>query len=86
MPEEIQGELIGKVTHYFANIGVAVLELSKKLNVGERIRLVGGETDFIQTIESMEVDHKKVESAKPGESIGLKVDQKVRPDYRVYKV
>jgi putative protease len=65
---------------------VAVIELSDKLKEGDTIRIVGGETDFTQTVESMEVDHKKIKEAKKGDSVGLKVDEKVREDYRVFKV
>jgi len=83
-PEE--GKLIGKITHYFGNIGVAVIELSDILKVGDTIRIVGGETDFNQQVESMEIEHKKVDTAKPGDSVGFKVDQKVREGYKVYKV
>ncbi|MFH1462707.1 MAG: EF-Tu/IF-2/RF-3 family GTPase [bacterium] len=88
MPEKKseEGKLIGKITHYFGNIGVAVIELSGKLKIGETIRIVGGETDFSQAVDSMEADHKKVKEAKKGDSVGLKVDQKVREDYRVYRV
>lgn len=87
MSEEIEGELIGKVTHYFGNIGVAVIELAGVLNVGDTIRIVGGETtDFNQQVESMEYEHQKVESAKAGESIGMKVKEKVHEGYKVYKV
>jgi len=86
MPEEIEGKLIGKVTHYFGQIGVAVIDLSDKLKVGETIRIVGGETDFTQQVESMEAEHQKVKEAKKGDSIGLKVEQKVREGYKVYKV
>jgi len=84
LPEE--GKLIGKITHYFGNIGVVVIELSDTLKVGETIRIVGGETDFTQTVDSMEIEHKKVEEAKAGDSIGLKVSQKVREGYKVYKL
>ena len=84
LPEE--GKLIGKVTHYFGNIGVAVLELTDTLKVGDTIRIVGGTTDFTQTVDSMEIEHKKVEEAKAGDSIGLKVSQKVREGYKVYKL
>jgi len=83
-PEE--GQLVGEVTHYFGNIGVAVIELSDTLKVGDNIRIIGGEIDFIQNIESMEAEHKKVEEAKKGDSVGLKVDQKVREGYKVYKL
>lgn len=82
-----EGKLIGRVTHYFSNIGVAVIELSSVLKVGETIRIVGGEnTDFTQTVESMEVEHEKVKTAEKGDSIGVKVNEKVREGYKVYKV
>ena len=84
LPEE--GKLIGKVTHYFCNIGVAVLELTDTLKVGDTIRIVGRTTDFTQTVDSMEIEHKKVEEAKKGDSIGLKVSKKVSEGYKVYKL
>ena len=83
-PEE--GKLIGKVSHYFSKIGVAVIELSDTLKVGDTIRIVGGETDFNQVVESMEIEHQKVQEAKAGDSVGLKVSQKVREGYKVYKI
>jgi len=84
MPEEEQ--LIGKVTHYFSKIGVAVVELSGSLKVGDTIRIVGGDTDFSQTIESMQIEHDKINEAKTGDAVGIKVDQKVRDGYKVYKL
>ena len=81
-----EGKLIGKISHYFGNISVAVVDLSDALKVGDTIRITGGETDFTQAVTSMEVDHKKVDSAKKGDSVGFKVDQKVRDDYKVYKI
>jgi len=90
MPEETslpeEGKLIGKVTHYFSKIGVAVIELSDTLKVSDTIRIVGGQTDFNQTVESIEIEHEKVQEAKAGDSVGLKVEQKVREGYKVYKV
>lgn len=88
MAEEIieEGKLIGKITHYFGNIGVGVIELTGALKLGDTIRITGGETDFEQTIDSMEIDRKKVETAKSGDSIGFKVSQKVREGYKVYKL
>ncbi|MCK4520713.1 hypothetical protein KAT95_02480 [Candidatus Parcubacteria bacterium] len=82
-----QGKLIGKITHYFSNISVAVIELSAPLKVGDEIRIVGGEeTDFNQTVDSIEYEHKQIEKAKKGDSVGLKVNEKVREGYKVYKV
>jgi len=87
MPEEIEdGKLIGKMTHYFGNIGVAVIGLSEDLKTGDNIRVIGGDTDFEQVVGSMEVEHEKVEKAKKGDSVGLKVSEKVRDGYRVYKI
>jgi translation elongation factor EF-1alpha len=82
-----EGKLIGKVIHYFDRAGVAVVKLSDTIKVGDTIRIVGGEsTDFTQQVESMEVNHQKIQSAKKGDEVGIKVDQKVREGYRVYKV
>ncbi len=88
MPEQTfeEGKLIGKISHYFNNIKVAVVELSAPLKKGDTIRIAGGETDFNQTIASMEVEHQKLEKAKKGESVGLKVKEKVREGYKVYKL
>ena len=77
---------IGRISHYFGNIEVAVIELSGALKIGDVIRIVGGETDFTQTVKSMEIEHKKKKTAKKGESIGLKVKEKVREGYLVYKI
>ena len=85
--EKNEGKLVGKVTHYFSNIGVAVVDLLAPLAQGDEIRIVGGQsTGFNQKIDSMQVDHKAVEKAKKGDSVGLKVSEKVREGYQVYKV
>jgi len=86
MPE-IEGELIGKVTHYFDKIKVMVVELVGKLKSGDTIRIIGGEkTDFEQKVGSMEDEHKKISEGKKGESVGLEVKEKVREGYKVYKI
>jgi len=65
--EKEEGKLIGKVTHYFDKIKVAVIELSGPLSVGDTVRIVGGEnTDFKQEVSSMEIEHKKIKKAKKG--------------------
>lgn len=87
MKEKKEGKLVGKVSHYFSNIGVGVIKLSAPLSVGDEIRIMGGEsTDFNQTVESLQVDHKELKAAKKGDDVGLKVAQKVREGYSVYKV
>ncbi len=82
-----EGKLIGRVIHYFSNIGVAVVKLSSGLSIGDEIRIVGGEgTDFNQVVDSMEVEHKKIKKAKAKDEVGMKVKEKVRDGYKVYKI
>ena len=79
-------ELIGRVTHYFGKIKVATIKLQKPIQLGDEIKIVGGEVDFKQKVSSMEINHKKIKRAKKGEEIGLKVREKVREGYRVFKL
>ena len=82
-----EGKLVGKITHYFSNIGVAVIDLSSPLKEGDTIRITGGEnTDFTQVVDSMQIEHEKVKTGKKGDSVGMKVGEKVREGYHVYKV
>jgi len=80
-------KLIGKITHYFGNIGVAVIKLTKgSLKVGDSVRFKGGDVDFEQEITSMQAEHINIEKAKKGDDFGVKVDQKVREGYQVYLI
>ncbi len=77
---------IGVVSNYFEHVGVAAIKLTDSLKVGDTLRFKGGETDFEQKIESMQIQHKQVKSAKKGDEIGVKVDERVRKDYKVFKI
>ena len=77
---------VGTVAHYFTKIDVAVVDLTGSIEVGDRIRIIGATTDFEQTVKSMEIEHEKIERAKPGDSIGLKVEKRVREKDLVYKI
>lgn len=81
------GKPAGKVVHYYDHIKVAVIKLSAPLAVGDEIRIMGGEsTDFNQSVASMQMDHEKIKKAQKGKAIGLKVKEKVREGYKVFKV
>ncbi len=73
---------IGKVTHFFDKICVAVIELKSPLKVGDRIKF----EDFEQTVDSMQIEHEQVQTAKKGQSIGLKTTQPVKKGSEVLKV
>jgi translation elongation factor EF-1alpha len=77
---------IGEITHYFDHISVAVVKLSDKVKEGETVLVEGHTTSFEQKLDSMQVDHKPVKEAKKGESIGLKVADKVRAGDKVFRV
>jgi translation initiation factor IF-2 len=80
-------EEIGKITHYFSKINVGILELSKgTLQVGDTIHIKGHTSDFYQKIESMQVEHDRVDKVKKGEQVGIKVENSVRENDVVFKV
>ena len=77
---------IGKVIHYFDKAMVAVVRLTDGLKTGETVKFVHGENEFTQTIDSMEVEHEKIQSAKKGDEVAVKVEQKAKEGTGVYKV
>ena len=77
---------IGEVSNYFEQVGVAAIKLNAGLKVGDKIRFVGGEVDFEQEVKSMQIQHEKVQNAKKGDEIGIKIKEKVRKGYNVFKV
>jgi putative protease len=76
---------VGRVSHFFSRINVAIIELTDTISVGDQILIKGPTTDIGQTVDSMEIEHKKVEQAGAGQSIGMKVNGRVRENDSVYK-
>lgn len=79
-------KLIGKIIHYFGKISVGIIELSDELKVGETIHFKSSTTDFEQVIDSMQVEHQNIDTAKAGDQVGLKIAQKVKEGDQVFKV
>lgn len=77
---------IGKITHYFDRIGVAVVELSSPLSAADTIKISGHDGDFTQTVASMQMEHQEIKDAQKGDTVGLKVDKPVKEGDEVYKV
>jgi translation elongation factor EF-1alpha len=82
----VMHEKVGKVTHYFGGIGVAVLALSGDLKVGDSIHILGHTTDFEQVVSSMQIEHKNVQAVGRGDDVALKVVGIVRQGDTVYRV
>ncbi|MFH1414180.1 MAG: translation elongation factor-like protein [Candidatus Omnitrophota bacterium] len=80
-----QEKPIGIVTHYFPHVRAAVIKLKAPLSVGEAIKIKGHTTDFIQQIDSLQIDRVPIQSAKKGQEIGLLVDSRVRQHDLVFK-
>ena len=83
---EGERKLVGKVVNYFTKIGVAIIELNDSLAAGDRISVEGATTNLQQTVESMQIEHKAVEKARKGDSIGLKIVDRCRKGDSVYKI
>jgi translation elongation factor EF-G len=81
-------ELIGEVSHYFGKISVAALKLSGELKVGDKISIEHKDGSVIveQTVTSMQIEMKPVESAKAGDDVAIKVDAHVHSGNQVYKI
>lgn len=75
---------IGKITHYYNGIGVGIIELSDKLKKGDTVHIKGKNTDFEQTVDSMQIEHDKIDQAKKGDVVGIKTKQKVKEGDEVY--
>ncbi|MDH5391530.1 MAG: translation elongation factor-like protein, partial [Candidatus Bathyarchaeota archaeon] len=77
---------VGRVSHFFTKISVAVIELTATISVGDRILIKGPTTNVEQAVDSMEIEHEKVQRAGAGQSIGMKVKDRVRETDVVYKI
>lgn len=79
-------ERAGEVTHYFQDVGVAVIAVQEPFSVGDELHVSGANDDFTFTVESMEIDREPVESVEPGEDVGVKVPQRAHEGSTVRKV
>ena len=76
--------LIGKVVHWYDKIGVAVIELGESLNIGDKVKIKHGDTEFEEIISSMQLDHESVKSGKKGQGIAVKLSQKAGEGSEIY--
>ena len=83
----MEKELVGHIIDYFAKIGVAAIDIeSGEIRIGDTLQFTGHTTDFSQEIESMQIDKEEVDTARAGDSVGIKVEERVRGGDEVYKV
>jgi putative protease len=82
--EKQMEQLVGKITHYFPKIGVAVVRLSSSLRQGDEILVRGAHGSFSQAVMSMQIEHNTITQASPGQEVGMKVAQAVREGDQVF--
>ena len=83
----MEEEKVGLVSNYFSKISVAAVEITDGIvSVGDRLHFLGHTTDFECTVHSMQIEHKSVTEARRGDSVGIKVSEKVRDGDKVYKI
>ena len=75
---------IGQISHFFGKIDVGIIELKAPLKVGDSIHVQGHTTDFVQTVDSLQIEHQSVAAAKAGDAVGIKVRQHVREGDEVF--
>ena len=86
MPVKKQEKPLGVVTHYYGDLGVAIVKFGKTVKAGVSVHFRGATPDFTQTLDSMQYDHKAVASAPKGKEVGVKVKDRVRQGDEVYEV
>ncbi len=79
-------KLVGKVTHFYGHLGVAIIKLSEKLKVGSQIHFRGAHDDIIQEVKEMQYEHQAITEGKPGQQVGIKVQEKVHEHDQVFLV
>lgn len=78
---------IGKVRHYFDKLSVAVIELTAgELAIGDTIHIKGHTTDVTSKVESLQIEHTKLEKGAVGQSVGTRIAGKAREHDKVFKV
>ena len=83
-PRASEEKPIGAVTHYYSDLGVAIVKFNKAVKSGTKLKFKGATTDFEETVQSMQYDHKPIDTAPKGKQVGIKVGSKVREGDEVF--
>ncbi|NMB91806.1 translation elongation factor-like protein [candidate division WWE3 bacterium] len=75
---------MGTITHFFDKISVGIIKLDGVLKIGDKVKFQGSKTNFEQEITEMQIEHEKIEEAKKGQEVGIKVNEEVREGDEVF--
>ena len=82
----MEGVRIGDVTHFYANINVAVILLSDGISIGDMVHFLGHTTDFRQEVKSLQIEHQPIDGAKAGQEVAMRVIRRVRRGDKVFRI
>jgi len=77
---------IGKITHWYDKINVAVIKLTDALKKGDRIKVKKGTEEIEESVGSLQIDHVDVEKGKKKDEVAVKLSQKAKEGSTVYRV
>jgi len=86
MPKAKEIKPIGEVTHFYGGLSVAIIKFAQPVKAGTTVRFEGHTTNFTQALNSMQYDHKEIDTAPKGKEVGIKVNDKVREGDKVFLV
>ncbi len=77
---------IGYVKNFYKKINVAEIKIeANSIKIGDELLIIGNKTGVKQEkVKSMEINHKKVKSAKKGQRVAVKLKNIVRKNDKVY--
>ncbi len=79
-------KLVGKITHYYDKLGVAIIDLTAPLKLNQTVHIKGAHTDFTQPVSQLQFEHQDIPEGKAGQQVGIKVEQKIRENDEVFVV
>ncbi len=82
----MSGIQIGEVKHYYDRVRAAVLVLTDQIRIGDAIHILGHSTDFSQSVTSLQIEHRAVDEAGPGQDVALQVEHRVHPGDKVFRI
>ncbi len=79
---------LGKNKKYYDKIGVAEFKIETySLNVGDRILVTGPTTGAIEAyVEELHGESGRIQTATKGQNCSIKLDAKIRPNDKLYKI
>jgi translation elongation factor EF-1alpha len=80
-------EWIGTVEHYYPRMGAVVVKIDGgDVHVGDKLHFFGHGTDLVEEVRSLQVEHRSVQVAHPGDHAGVRLSFRVPERADVFRV